>query len=43
MSQRDKPRLGLNNITAGVLEREDANPTREAGCLDEIQVSWRTR
>ena len=36
MSQRDKPRLALNNITAGVREREDANRTREAGCLDEI-------
>ena len=37
MSQRDKPRLALNNITAGVRESEDANRTREAGCLDEIQ------
>ncbi len=37
MSQRDKPRLALNNITAGVREREDVNRTREAGCLDEIQ------
>jgi hypothetical protein len=37
MTQRDKPRLALNNITAGVREREDANRTREAGCLDEIQ------
>ena len=37
MSRRDKPRLALNNITAGVREREDANLTREAGCLDEIQ------
>ena len=37
MSQIDKPRLALNNITAGVREREDANRTREAGCLDEIQ------
>src|SRR3984893_19590401 len=37
MSQRDKPRLALNNITAGVREREDANRTREAGHLDEIQ------
>jgi hypothetical protein len=27
----------LNNITAGVREREDANRTREAGQLDEIQ------
>jgi len=26
----------LNNITAGVREREDANRTREAGHLDEI-------
>ena len=37
MSQRDKPQLALNNITAGVREREDANCTREAGHLDEIQ------
>src|SRR5437667_1868008 len=37
MSQRDKPQLALNNITAGVREREDANRTREAGPLDEIQ------
>ena len=32
-----KPRLALNNNTAGVREREDANRTREAGSLDEIQ------
>jgi hypothetical protein len=31
------PRLALNNITAGVCEREDANRTRVAGHLDEIQ------
>ena len=37
MSQRDKPRLALNNITAGVCEREDANRTRVIGPLDEIQ------
>ena len=37
MSQRDKPRLALNNIPAGVREREDANRTRVAGHLDEIQ------
>ena len=37
MSHRDKPRLALNNITAGVRERADANRTREAGHLDEIQ------
>ena len=37
MSQRDKPRLALNNFTAGVREREDANRTREAGHLDEIE------
>jgi hypothetical protein len=37
MSQRDKPRLALNNVTVGVRESEDANRTREAGCLDEIQ------
>ena len=27
----------MNNITTGVREREDANRTREAGHLDEIQ------
>jgi hypothetical protein len=32
-----KPRLALNNITAGVREREDENCTRAAGHLDEIQ------
>jgi len=32
-----KPRLALNNNTAGVREREDANRTRVAGRLDEIQ------
>ncbi len=37
MSQRDKPRLALDNFTAGVREREDANRSREAGRLDEIQ------
>ena len=37
MSQRDKPQPALNNITAGVCEREDANRTTEAGHLDEIQ------
>ena len=37
MSQRDKPRLALNNITAGVREREDANRTREAGNRDEVE------
>jgi hypothetical protein len=37
MSQRDEPRLALNNITAGVCEREDPNRTRVAGHLDEIQ------
>jgi hypothetical protein len=31
------PRLALNNFTAGVREREEANRTREAGHLDEIQ------
>jgi hypothetical protein len=30
--------VALNNITAGVREREDANRTREAGHLDEIQA-----
>jgi len=35
--ERDKPRLSLNNNTAGVREREDANRTRVAGHLDEIQ------
>jgi hypothetical protein len=37
MSQRDKPRLALNNNTAGVREREEANRTREVRDLDEIQ------
>jgi hypothetical protein len=37
MSQTGKPRLALNNFTAGVREREDANRTREAGHLDEVQ------
>ena len=37
MSQRDKPRLALNNNAAGVREGEDANRTRVAGHLDEIQ------
>jgi hypothetical protein len=37
MSQTGKPRLALNNFTAGVREREDANRTRVAGHLDEIQ------
>jgi hypothetical protein len=36
---RDKPRLALNNITAGVREREDADRTGVAGHLDEIQGS----
>jgi hypothetical protein len=27
----------LNNFTAGVRERDEANRTREAGHLDEIQ------
>ena len=35
--ERDKPRLSLKNNMAGVREREDANRTREAGNLDEIQ------
>jgi hypothetical protein len=30
------------SAAAGVREREDANRTREAGCLDEIQVAWQT-
>ena len=38
MSHRDRPRLALDNITAGVRERQDANRTREAGHLDEIQA-----
>src|SRR6266496_4793457 len=32
-----KPRLALNNNTAGVREREETNRTRVAGHLDEIQ------
>src|SRR5437667_4671075 len=34
--ERDKPRLALNDITAGGREREGANRTRGAGHLDEI-------
>ena len=33
----DKSRLSLNNNTAGVREREDANRTREAGNRDEVE------
>jgi hypothetical protein len=32
-----KPRQALNNITAGVREREDENGTKVVGHLDEIQ------
>jgi hypothetical protein len=32
-----KPRLALNNNTAGVCERKDANRTREAGNRDEVE------
>ena len=32
-----KPRLALNNNTAGVREREEVNRTRVAGHLDAIQ------
>src|SRR5436309_548478 len=32
-----KPRLSLDNNTAGVREREDANRTREAGNRDEVE------
>jgi hypothetical protein len=32
-----KPRLALNNNTAGVCDGKDANRTRLAGHLDEIQ------
>src|SRR5712675_375726 len=35
--ERDKPRLALNNNTAGVREREETNRTRVAGHLDGIQ------
>jgi hypothetical protein len=37
MSQRNKPRLAFNNNTAGVRDRKDADRTREAGHLNEIQ------
>jgi hypothetical protein len=37
LTNRDKPRLALKSNTAGVRKREDANRTREAGHLDEIQ------
>ena len=32
-----KPRLSLDNNTAGVCEREDVNRTREAGNRDEVE------
>jgi hypothetical protein len=32
-----KPRQSLNNNTAGVREREEANRTREAGNRDEVE------
>jgi hypothetical protein len=32
-----KPRLALNNNTAGVCERKDANRTRVAGNRDEVE------
>jgi hypothetical protein len=32
-----KPRLALNNITAGVREREDENRTRVAGHRDDVE------
>src|SRR5438034_7939058 len=32
-----KPRLSLQNNTAGVREREDENRTREAGNRDEVE------
>jgi hypothetical protein len=32
-----KPRQSLNNNTVGVREREDANRTRVAGNLDEVE------
>jgi hypothetical protein len=32
-----KPRLALNNITAGEREREDENRTRETGNRDEVE------
>jgi hypothetical protein len=32
-----KPRLSLQNNTAGVREREDMNRTREAGNRDEVE------
>jgi hypothetical protein len=34
--EHHKPRLALNNNTAGVCERKDGNRTRVAGHLDEI-------
>jgi hypothetical protein len=37
MSQRDKQRLALNNITAGVCEREGRNRTSHAGNRDEVE------
>ncbi|HKP36512.1 MAG TPA: hypothetical protein VJT71_06610 [Pyrinomonadaceae bacterium] len=40
-AQQDQPPPSKHN-TAGVREREDANRTREAGVLDEIQVAARS-
>ena len=37
--KHNKPRLALNNFTAGVREREDENRTRVAGHLDESRAS----
>ena len=36
-TKHHKPRQSLNNNTAGVREREDANRTREAGSRDEVE------
>jgi len=36
-TKHHKPRLALNNITAGVREREGENRRREAGHMDKIQ------
>jgi hypothetical protein len=37
LTRKNKPRLALDNNTAGVREGEDANRTREAGLRDEVE------
>jgi hypothetical protein len=39
LTRQTQPPLSLQNNTAGVREREEANRTREAGNLDEVQAA----